>query len=98
MTSEEISFLGVARFNEDGELICFCYEKDLKQGLCTCREKYDCPLANISVSPIEGSKPSDTFSQTIQATNKRLEKSASKIKKGLVELEQAIRKNSRFKL
>jgi nucleoid-associated protein YgaU len=101
----DVSFVGVVRLNEAGEMVCFCYQKDVQAGLCDCKERFDCPEALIEISVIAGTRPSETVETAMGQAEKALskatqeaEKGAESIKKGLAQLEKSIRQNSRFKI
>lgn len=100
-----ISFCGVVRFNEEGQLICFCYEEDVKAGICECQRKFDCPEAKVEISVIPGTRPSEIQKAEINRVNrdftasmKSTIKSAEKIKEGLSQLEKSIKRNSKFRI
>jgi hypothetical protein len=100
-----ISFCGVVRLDSSGQLVCFCYEQDVKAGICECRRKFDCPEAKIDISIIPGTRPSETQGAEIVRVNRDVEnaikstvKSAEKIKEGLSQLEKAIKRNSKFRI
>ena len=99
------SFLGVARFDANGEMVCFCYEADVKANRCGCKKKYDLPEARITIETIPGTRPSEQSpaSPTIKGVKavegqlKRLAKESNEIKKGLQNLEKAA-KDIRFRV
>jgi len=100
-----ISFCGVVRFDSNGQMVCFCYEQDVKAGICECQRKFDCPEAKIDISIIPGTRPSEIQGAEINRTNRDVEnaikstvKSAEKIKEGLSQLEKAIKRNSKFRI
>lgn len=100
-----VSFVGVVRLNEDGELLCFCYQKDVDAGLCDCQRRFDCPEARVEISIIPGTRPTemeaaadDQAAKLLSKSVKDTIKSAESIKKGLAQLEKSIQKNSRFRL
>lgn len=100
-----VSFVGVVRLNDEGELLCFCYQKDVEAGLCECRQRFDCPEAQVAVSVITGTRPSEIEAAAIESASRSLAKSvkdtaqgAEAIKQGLAQLEKSIRKNSRFRI
>lgn len=100
-----ISFCGVVRVDSNGQLVCFCYEQDVKAGLCECQRKFDCPEAKIDISIIPGTRPSDLEGADLARANRDIEsaikstvKSAEKIKEGLSQLEKSIKRNSKFRI
>lgn len=93
------SFTGVVRLNEHGELVCFCYSRDVELGKCDCRKRFDCPMAEVQITTLPGTRPSEL---TASKANKPLEdlssalesatKQTEKIKAGLLEIEKSMRK------
>ena len=97
------SFHGVVRFNEEGELICFCYDTDVQTGRCGCLLLHDCSEAVVEVSIIAGTKPSEKNAKSLARASQGIEdivdkvsESAGKIKQGLSALEKAIKRNTHF--
>ncbi len=87
-----------------GDIKCFCPYEEYLQGLCVCREKFDCPEAIIEFKILVGTKPSEQTDATFNKINRDLKKTArvveqkaGKIKQGLASLEKAI-KRSKFKI
>jgi len=100
---EPINFKGCARF-VNGEMVCFCYEADVKSGKCECKHKFDLPECVITVEPIYGTRPSEQDSapvvKELESMEKHLQKLAKQnqeIKKGLQTLEKAA-KGTRFRI
>ncbi len=98
-------FHGIILLNDNDEIVCFCSYDDYLQGNCACRDKYDCPEALIEVTVLPGSRPSDKMKRAVKDI-KKASKDVVKhtriinnsIKKGLVDLEKAVRKAGRFKI
>ena len=78
--------------DEDGEVRCFCYEKDK----CFCLETNRCFEAVIAINLVKEINPKEKISRDLEKFSRELNKSSTNIKKGLSELEKAIRKNTRF--
>ena len=94
----------IANIDEDGELLCFCPYEDYLKGLCVCRDSADCPEAMIDITILPNSRPSQQGAQEITSQVKKVEKqvkqvvkSTNRIKEGLKDLEQAMKK-SKFRL
>ena len=99
------AFVGVVRLNDEGEMLCFCYQKDVDAGLCDCRRRFDCPEARVEISIIPGTRPSEVEAAATSQASRSLSKSvkdtvkgAEAIKQGLAQLEKSIQKNSRFRV
>ena len=101
---EPITFKGCVRFEND-EMVCFCYESDVKSGQCECKEKFDLPEYLITLKQVSGTKPSQqgkrpNVEKEIKSTErhlKTLSKQSQEIKKGLQNLEKAA-KGTRFRV
>ncbi len=90
-------FKGVVNFNTKGEVVCFCSEKEVLQGKCGCRDRYDCPEALVTIEVIPGSKPSEKKVRDIKKTGQEIIQDFSKIKESLVRFEKSI-KGSKFRI
>jgi len=100
-----MEFMGVARFSEEGELICFCYQEDVEAGLCSCQRKFDCPEAKFTIQVIPGTRPSEVAAAKFKVADKEVKsnlasivKDAENIKQGLANLEKSIKQNSKFRI
>jgi len=100
---EPVRFKGCVRF-EDGEMVCFCYESDVKAGQCECKSKFDLPECVITLEQIAGTRPSEQEAPAIvkeiksaEGHLRELAKQSQEIKKGLQNLEKAA-KGSRFRV
>lgn len=99
------SFMGVARLDDNGEMVCFCYEADVKDNRCDCKKQYDLPEVRITIEPIPGTRPSEQVPissevkevKTAERQLKRLARESNEIKKGLQNLEKAA-KGIRFRV
>ena len=90
----------IVNINSDGEVVCFCSYEEYLAGKCSCRNKYNCPEALISVEVIPGTRPSDQVTTKLKASSTEMKKSlqgiesgAKKIKEGLTHLERSLSKN-----
>ena len=90
-------FKGVVNFNTKGEVVCFCAEKEVLQGKCRCKVRYDCPEAIINIEVIPGSKPSERAVQDVEKSGKAVIQDFSKIKESLVKFEKSI-KGTKFRI
>ena len=87
-----------------GDIKCFCPYEEYLQGLCVCREKFDCPEAIIEFKILAGTKPSEQTGASLNKIERELKKTervikqnTGKIKQGLASLEKAIQR-SKFKI
>lgn len=87
-----------------GDIKCFCPYEEYLQGLCVCREKFDCPEAIIEFKILAGTKPSEQvgaslkkIDRDLKTTKRAIEQNTGKIKQGLASLEKAIQR-SKFKI
>lgn len=99
------SFAARVRFDDEGNLLCFCQLRDPGAPVPECREDYDCPEARIEVAVVAGTRPSEQQAAPTKRALRNLEKelkgaarSVEKIKQGLLPLEQSIKKNPRFRI
>ena len=105
MATNSKKFHGIVLLDVNDEIVCFCSYDDYLQGNCACRDKFDCPEALIEVTVLPGTRPSDKIKKIVKDV-KRARKDVVKhtrvmhnsIKKGLADLEKAVRKSGRFKL
>lgn len=95
----------IVNFDESGEVLCFCSYEEYAAGRCACRNTYDCPEAMIEIRVIPGTKPSEQIMSKIGAKSRELknnlrgiEKSASKIKEGLSNLEKSLKGRKDFRI
>lgn len=91
----------IARFNSDGEILCFCPFKDFEEGKCKCRSSLGaelCPevLLEVTVLPNK-THTQDKIVSDLEKTTKQIQKTTTRIKQGVTQLENSIR-NSRFKI
>jgi hypothetical protein len=94
----------IVRFDDKGNVVCFCSYDEYLVGKCKCRDKFDCPEAMISIDVIPNSKPSEkvvsaakNIASKAKRANQKAKKSFDSIKKGVSQLEKAV-KNTRFKI
>jgi len=87
-----MEFRGVVNIDENGEVICFCSEKEALQGKCLCKDRDDCPDAIISIEVIQGTRPSESGVKKVVKAKDNIVKEVIKIKEGLSRLEQAVKK------
>ena len=95
----------IVNFDNNGEVVCFCSYEEYEAGRCACRNNYDCPEAMIEINVIPGTKPSEQVTSQISAKSRELksnlrdiEKSASKIKEGLSNLEKSLKGRKDFRI
>ena len=58
----------------DGNLICFCPYEEYLQGLCECRERFDCPESIIEITVLPNSRPSDQEARKIRKATREVKK------------------------
>ena len=99
----EVKFKGCARFIDD-EMVCFCYERDVKANLCKCKKKFDLPECIITIEKIKGTcpsqqefKPSEVKNPAVERNLRKLATQSQEIKRSLQSLEKAV-KNRRFRI
>jgi hypothetical protein len=99
------TFRAIVNLDEDDDVVCFCpYEKYLK-GDCRCRNQgLDCPEAEVDITVMPNSRPSDQSKSEIKKVvrevkkvNRDLKNAAGRIKQGVSQLEKAT-KNSRWRI
>lgn len=100
MTSESKSFRAIVNLDSKGEILCFCPYDEYLQGLCACREEYDCPEAVIELTVLPNSRPSEKVSgeskkvqRAVKAAEKEIKRSADRIKQGVNRLEKTVGRN-----
>ena len=97
-------FHALVNLNSEGDILCFCPYDEYLQGLCKCRDQFDCPEAIIEVTVLPKSRPSEQETQDLRRVtreakrvDKELKKTSHRIKQGVGRLEKAIQK-SRWKI
>ena len=94
----EVDFSGVVRLNAAGEVVCFCYDADVVSGDCACLNRFPCYQANVRVELLNKlDTPERELEKAVVGAAADAQRAAKKIKAGLSDLEQSIKK-SRFKL
>lgn len=88
------NFKGVARFDEAGELVCFCYEQDIESGKCGCLGKHLCYNADFQIDLIKAVEPDLVkIEKDFDRASKKIASTSKKIREGLLGLENAMKKN-----
>lgn len=93
-------FRAIVNLDDKGEITCFCPYEEYLQGLCVCREQYDCPEAMIEITVLPNSRPSDKgvseikkSAREVKKAERDLKKATDRIKQGVGRLEKATRGN-----
>lgn len=100
MATGSSRFRAIVNLDDQGEINCFCPYEEYLEGLCVCREQFNCPEAIIEVTVLPNSRPSDKGVSEIKKASREtkqagrdLKKATDRIKQGVNRLEKVTRGN-----
>lgn len=93
------SFTAIVRFDEQGDVACFCYEEE--QESCGCVGRFPCARAKFNIEIQEHLRleeiPQSSIVNNLKAISRKTEHTSRKIKESVRNLEKSMR-NTKFRL